>query len=142
LGVLIAEIILAAIGHTFFGVQLSFVTRCITLREVNVIAEYNNKSLVFGVPGLVLQIGGNIAARTSPDPTTAAIGGVALLVGTVLLMMGLAYYAKAKGRPPGVVPHGFSFDHRIDCVGLFEGPYAKRRGREHLGRPRPTVAAL
>ena len=64
------------------------------------IAHYNTKSLAYGVPGLVLQIGGNIAAQATENPTTAAIATAATLLGTILLLIGLAFYAKAKGRHP------------------------------------------
>lgn len=49
--------------------------------------EENNKSLMFGVPGLLLQIGGVEYPILS-------------LIGTILLLIGLAFYAKAKGRHP------------------------------------------
>ena len=53
------------------------------------IANYNNLSFVVGVPGIILQILGAL----TPGP------GLELL-GTVLLTLGLAYYAMAKGRSP------------------------------------------
>ena len=84
------------------------------------IAEYNNKSLAFGVPGLVLQIGGNIASSFSTDPTIAALGGVALIVGTILLIVGLAYYAIAKGRHPAWCLMGF-----LSIIGLIVLAYLK-----------------
>ncbi len=61
------------------------------------IARYNNISLALGIPGLILQIAGNLM-RANPDQET--LGVVVLLVGTVLLISGLAMYAKAKGRSP------------------------------------------
>jgi hypothetical protein len=60
------------------------------------IARYNNYSLALGIPGLLIQIGGLVAQR---PPIT--------LVGTVLLMAGLAFYAKAKGRSPAWCLMGF-----------------------------------
>ena len=39
-------------------------------------------------------------ARPLRTPTTAGIGLAVSLVGTVLLLIGLAFYAKAKGRHP------------------------------------------
>src|SRR5262245_55219449 len=60
------------------------------------IARYNNISLAFGVPGIILQIAGNVMAR--PGSSSIGAGIAVLLVGTVLLIVGLAYYAKAKGR--------------------------------------------
>jgi uncharacterized membrane protein len=49
--------------------------------------KLNNISLAWGVPGIILQIVGQVIGQT-----------IILLIGTVLLMVGLAYYAKAKGR--------------------------------------------
>jgi len=70
------------------------------------IAEYNRKSLYWGIPGAFIQLGGISvqASQASGDPgismTPAELAGArfVLLVGTVLLMIGLYYYAKAKGR--------------------------------------------
>jgi hypothetical protein len=68
------------------------------------ITRYNNLSLLLGVPGFLLQAAGNVLYMGNQvptgDPSTRALGQVALLVGTVLLLIGLVYYAKAKGRSP------------------------------------------
>lgn len=53
------------------------------------IKKYNNVSLLVGVPGLILQAMGNIKGQP-----------VILLAGSILLLIGFAYYAKAKGRHP------------------------------------------
>ena len=74
------------------------------------IARYNNISLLLGVPGLILQIAGNVM-RTNPENET--IGAIALLSGTVLLIGGLAMYAKAKGRSPAWGLMGF-----LSIIGL------------------------
>ena len=68
----------------------------------------NNLSLLFGVPGLLGQIIGRIMlTQVSDDPNTAptgqeimmALGGLGIaLLGTALLVVGLAFYARAKGR--------------------------------------------
>lgn len=50
------------------------------------IKELNNKSLAFGVPGILIQ---SIFLFINP---------LIALLGTVLLIIGLAYYAKAKGH--------------------------------------------
>ena len=68
------------------------------------IAGENRKSLVFGVPGLILQIL-QIVAIVVPmllgdNPDMKALGIVPLLVGTALLTVGLVFYARAKGRHP------------------------------------------
>jgi hypothetical protein len=59
------------------------------------IARYNNISLALGIPGIILQVVGQIMRG---NPENATVGGLVLLVGTVLLIGGLAMYAKAKGR--------------------------------------------
>ena len=65
------------------------------------IARYNNISLLLGVPGLVLQIGGRVATMLPNNSgETQGLGLLAMLVGTALLLAGFAYYAKAKGRHP------------------------------------------
>ena len=68
------------------------------------IARYNNISLALGIPGLILQIAGNVL-RSNPDNET--VGVLALVGGTVLLIGGLAMYAKAKGRSPAWGLMGF-----------------------------------
>lgn len=60
--------------------------------------EYNSKSLAYGLPGLVLQVAGRLMAEFHPG--LAFLGNVVMLLGTGLLMAGLAYYAMAKGRDP------------------------------------------
>jgi hypothetical protein len=77
------------------------------------IAHYNNKSLALGIPGLILQIGGNIGTRATESPGVVSLMLLASLVGTVLLMVGLAYYAKAKGRSPWWCLMGF-----LSLIGL------------------------
>ena len=63
------------------------------------IAKYNRLSLAFGVPGLLMQIGGRVMMVTSPDELQL-IAAAIVVVGTALLMAGLALYAMAKGRNP------------------------------------------
>ena len=53
------------------------------------IKRYNNISLAWGIPSLILQVGGQMAG----EPAVA-------ILGTVLLIIALAYYAKAKGYYP------------------------------------------
>ena len=62
------------------------------------IKAYNNKSLALGLPGFVLQFAGLLVKNFRPE--LARLGSVLLLLGTALLMAGLAYYAMAKGRNP------------------------------------------
>ena len=61
------------------------------------IARYNNISLAMGVPGLIIQVVGNVIMA---KPGNETVGLLALVVGTVLLVGGLTMYAKAKGRNP------------------------------------------
>jgi hypothetical protein len=61
------------------------------------IARYNRLSFVYGVPGIVMQIAGNFMAGFGQG-ALASLGVFFMLFGTVLLMIGLAYYAKAKGQ--------------------------------------------
>ena len=53
------------------------------------IKKYNNTSLAMGIPGLIIQAYGGI----SHIP-------VIQLIGTVAVLTGFFYYAKAKGRHP------------------------------------------
>ena len=62
------------------------------------IQEYNKKSFVFGIPGIILQIAGNF--MRNPEGVITGLGLLISLCGTALLMIGLAFYAKAKGRHP------------------------------------------
>ena len=64
------------------------------------IARYNRLSFVWGIPGLILQIVGNVVAQGALGPSTAPLGLLVALIGTGLLLVGLAYYAVAKGRHP------------------------------------------
>ena len=66
------------------------------------IARYNNISLLAGVPGIILQVVGNIYKM----PLVMALG-------TVLLLIGFAYYAKAKGRNPA-----WGLMALLSCIGL------------------------
>ncbi len=59
------------------------------------IKRYNNLSLALGIPGLLMQIAGRFVGNT---PQQLLLGALVQLVGTVLLIVGLAFYAKAKGR--------------------------------------------
>lgn len=51
---------------------------------------------MYGVPGLLLQIGGNVAGYP-----------ILSLLGSILLLVGLAFYAKGKGRHPAWCLLGF-----------------------------------
>jgi hypothetical protein len=62
------------------------------------IKEYNRRSFYFGIPGIILQIAGQLMRDSIGEPT--AIGAIISLIGTALLLIGFSYYAKAKGRHP------------------------------------------
>lgn len=69
------------------------------LRNLNVI------SFLLGIPGLALQVAGNVMSRAQPHPhldsteAAAALGGLGIaLFGTGLLIAGLAFSARVKGR--------------------------------------------
>ena len=87
------------------------------------IAKYVRRSLIFGAPGLLLQIGCTFVAN---DVITKAmsIGGGSLLVltgvfvfgtiaGNILLIAGLGFYAKAKGYSAVLGVLGL-----LSCIGL------------------------
>jgi len=81
------------------------------------IARFNRLSLLWGVPGILIQIGGyiagNVAGASSASQSPPAITRLVVLLGTVLLIIGLAYYAKAKGRHPAWCLMGF-----LSIIGL------------------------
>ena len=74
------------------------------------IQKYNNISLVLGIPGIILQMIGAVGPAIARNPggdipqnvvmIVAPIAFAIMLTGTVLLITGLAYYAKAKGHHP------------------------------------------
>ena len=78
------------------------------------IRKYNNISLALGIPGIVAQIAGHLMRQP-----------LVLIVGTVLLMVGLAYYAKAKGRSPAWCLMGF-----LSIIGLLVLASLKDLGEE------------
>ena len=56
------------------------------------IKRYNRISLTVGLPGAVIQFIG-LEMRTP-------VGHIVMAIGTILLMVGLVYYLKAKGHTP------------------------------------------
>ena len=62
-------------------------------------ASQNRTSLMFGVPGIVMQIAGYMMQKDAIGGGHA-LGLVIGLTGTVLLMVGLSFYARAKGHHP------------------------------------------
>jgi hypothetical protein len=75
------------------------------------IARYNTRSFIWAVPGIVMQLIGFVVRMANMQHTSQGqlvtsnlfvdnVGRVVILVGSILLFIGLAYYAKAKGRSP------------------------------------------
>ncbi len=60
----------------------------------------NRTSLALGIPGIILQLVGNFALRSADGQSLTWAGVAVSLIGTVLLIVGLSFYAKAKGRNP------------------------------------------
>jgi hypothetical protein len=67
--------------------------------------KYNNISLALGLPGLLLQSIGTIGNSESAAPLA--------LIGSIMFIIGLAYYAMAKGRSPLWAVMGF-----LSIIGL------------------------
>ena len=67
--------------------------------------KYNNISLALGLPGLLLQY---IGAMSSSE--SAALLAV---IGSIMFIVGLAYYAMGKGRSPIWAVMGF-----LSIIGL------------------------
>jgi hypothetical protein len=87
------------------------------------ITKYNRKSLIFGIPGLALQLGclfatNLIAAKIKgtgdlPSPALTGLFELGIVAGDVLLIVGLCYYAKAKGYSAALGLLGL-----LSCIGL------------------------
>jgi hypothetical protein len=87
------------------------------------IPEYSRKSLAIGIPGLVLQIlcyvvpdffWNKSSAGSAGMPLWAIIASsVGLTVSSLLLVVGLGYYAKSKGYTGALGLLGL-----LSCVGL------------------------
>lgn len=87
------------------------------------IAKYNRTSLVIGIPGLVLQIGCLVAlnmmaakarsAGTFPPVILALILELGIIAGDILLIVGLCFYARAKGHSAVWGLFGL-----LSCIGL------------------------
>lgn len=77
-------------------------------------AADNKKSLTFGIPGIIVQIIGNVLVRTQEGNTMMVLlGAVVALAGTVLLIVGLSFYARGKGYHPA-----FGLLGLLSCLGL------------------------
>ena len=67
--------------------------------------KYNNISVALGLPGLLLQYVGATGSSESAAFFT--------IIGSILFIVGLAYYAMAKGRSPIWAVMGF-----LSIIGL------------------------
>jgi amino acid transporter len=76
-------------------------------------SNLNKVSLYWGVPGLTLQTFGYMLANVMVDPLSALLFLLVSLAGTALLLVGLAYYAKAKGHSPAWGLVGL-----LSCLGI------------------------
>jgi hypothetical protein len=81
------------------------------------IAEYNRKSLMIGIPGLILQIVCQVLSTTMASHGNMTLLSWVLLAGlfagSVLLIIGLVYYAKGKGYSGALGLLGL-----LSCLGL------------------------
>jgi hypothetical protein len=84
------------------------------------IGEYNRKSLALGLPGLFFQIAAGLARmyfiHKHGGELPPALNWVPLIVqimATIVLIIGLAYYAKAKGYHGALGLLGV-----LSCIGL------------------------
>jgi hypothetical protein len=97
-----------------------------------VIRKYNNVSLAFGAPGLFIQTAGYVMSQISTELLPALLGFLICLAGTALLLVGLAYYAKAKARHPAWCLMGLA-----SLIGLIVLACLKDRSGESLAQPAP-----
>src|ERR1051326_3275920 len=87
------------------------------------IPEYNRKSLAIGIPGLLLEIGCTVLVNVFAAKAKAHTGAppdwvvypllIGVIVGAVLFITGLCYYAKSKGYSAVLGILGL-----LSCIGL------------------------
>jgi hypothetical protein len=75
------------------------------------LAAYKSKTMTFVIAGIVLQIVGSIIAKAGF--LGWLVGGPVALIGSVLLIMGCCFYAKAKGYA-----WWFGLLGLLSCIGL------------------------
>jgi hypothetical protein len=95
------------------------------------IKKYNNISLAWGGPGILVQIFG----KAMNDP-------IFVVLGTVLLMIGLAYYAKAKGRSSAWCLLGFLSIFGLIILGLLKDLHKEGQSRNSIKVKCPHCAEL
>jgi hypothetical protein len=106
-----------------------------------VIPQYNTKSLLYGVPGLLLQIGCNIPGILAANGHSSAswfleLCAIGEWVGTGLLIAGFCYYAKAKGRSGAWGLVAF-----LSCIGLIILVCLEDKTKNKDGSPSPPPTA-
>lgn len=89
------------------------------------IQSKNLLSFVFGVPGLVLQALGSMMARSADPEVDPGVGLLLQLGGAVLLIIGLGFYARMKGRSGAWGLLGF-----LSCLGILILALIGRRCRK------------
>ena len=93
------------------------------------IKRYNNISLVIGVPGILIQTIGGFMPGGEGDP----LGLILVFIGTALFILGLGYYARAKGRHPAWCLMGF-----LSIIGLIVLALLKDRTKDREAMERPS----
>jgi hypothetical protein len=106
--------------------------------EPPVIARDNNISLALGIPGLLIQVVG-VVMRSKPE--TEANGQTVAAIGTILLICGLGFYAKAKGRSIAWGLMGFLSIIGLIVLAMLEdrAPSGKVKGQSKGKSPRTTL---
>ena len=91
------------------------------------IKKYNNISLAIGVPGVVFQLAG--VFMTNRDAQNYA---VLTLIGTLLLIVALGFYAVAKGRSPLWCLAGCGGILGLILLGVLKDVHAEQNSEQHL----------
>ncbi len=73
----------------------------------------NRTSLIWGIPGVIVQTLGWIIANGAQTAPLALVGSLLFFGGTGVLLVGLTYYARAKGHSAWWGLVGF-----FSCVGI------------------------
>jgi len=96
----------------------------------------NSKSLMIGVPGIVLQMVGNFFKPEDSGGEGAILCGLLMLAGTVLLIWGLWYYAKSRDRS------GYwSLCGLLSCIGIIILACLRDKNTESLDASSETTPA-
>ena len=66
------------------------------------IVEYRQRSMLLGVPGVLLQVAADLAILLNHRLNAPGIWGIVFVVGSFLFFVSLSYFARSKGRSPGL----------------------------------------